>query len=374
MPAPLTQEEAIKRAENLGKVHFIKWHGAYCGRMSKVEVTGSKCDHTWTASLHNILNGSGCTKCAAAYRSKVLKTDKSKCVENINALGRVAVIGWPYGYEGTRSKVTVRCLACSHAWDASVKNLLQGSGCPECAANHRGKKLIMPESDAVKRIERSGKYKFIQWVGVYESIKTAALVKCTSCGHSWSPKAHNLLIGTGCPACAINKQRTPAEQILKGINDSAGVAFIAWPNGYTGRRSRVTLKCLDCSLEWTTSLNSTLRGSGCPSCAKYGFDDASSGVLYVLMSHCGGFAKVGITNYFENRMRQLSSATPFEWSTLARIPCEVGKEARSMESEAHRLFDSAGFSNFDGATEWLKVTSGLLQWVLDKSRGTDPTR
>ena len=108
--------------------------------------------------------------------------------------------------------------------------------------------------------------------------------------------------------------------------------------------------------------SSHLQGSGCPKCAKHGFNPAKSATMYAIRSDCGQYMKIGITNDFKQRFSQLRKATPFDVSVIERIEYD-GQTARQFEKMFHNEFESAGFVGFDGATEWLRWSTEIQYWL-----------
>ena len=65
--------------------------------------------------------------------------------------------------------------------------------------------------------------KKIKVLGTYENNRKRILVKCLACGHEWDAVPHALLIGQGCPNCALGFQTSFFEQcILTLLKDIYG--------------------------------------------------------------------------------------------------------------------------------------------------------
>lgn len=139
---------------------------------------------------------------------------------------------------------------------------------------------------------------------------------------------------------------------IKKAASSMGYEFAGYPGSFSGRGSKVILRCQDHG-EWTCSINGIVnKGNGCRSCASNGFRPERDGFVYCLVSECRLFVKVGITHSPQTRIRCLKSRTPFEFSVHAMMPMK-GKDAMQFEKKMHWLYDSAELTGFDGATEWL---------------------
>lgn len=100
-------------------------------------------------------------------------------------------------------------------------------------------------------------------------------------------------------------------------------------------------------------------GTGCPRCAKYGYQLDKTGYLYALRSECGRYVKIGISNNPSQRHRQLELATPFNFNLVEQVHGD-GVKIAGLEKSFHEKYESAGFTGFSGATEWLVFSDELL--------------
>lgn len=174
--------------------------------------------------------------------------------------------------------------------------------------------------------------------------------------------------GTPCRCserCIYTKEQR-AYQINKEL-EGKGVRFVSW-HDHTQFTTRVKF-VLECEIHGLFS--SVFRAvcvnkSGCPGCAKTGFDQTQAGSVYALISDCGGYTKVGIAKNVEVRLSQLQKKTPFGISKLASFEM-IGKKALSIEGECHRKFMSAGFTGFDGATEWLRSDPDIIEYIKKRA-------
>lgn len=135
---------------------------------------------------------------------------------------------------------------------------------------------------------------------------------------------------------------------------------------YLGATKKVNMICGQ-GHEFKTTPHSYRMGSGCPSCAKYGFNYESKAYLYVLKSICGVFMKVGITKDIKTRLRRLKRATPFPVFLVGLFEYEKGVAVRELEQEIHNTLMSAEFRGFEGATEWCYYCDEVL--LLPPKRG-----
>jgi hypothetical protein len=109
-------------------------------------------------------------------------------------------------------------------------------------------------------------------------------------------------------------------------------------------------------------INSRTRGSGCPSCAKTGFDPNEDGFLYFLSHQKWEMFQIGITN---NPDKRLSQHKKLGWTVLEFRGPTDGHLIQQWETAILRMLKAKGadLSNekiagkFDGYSEaWSKST------------------
>lgn len=207
----------------------------------------------------------------------------------------------------------------------------------------------------------SGRYEFVSWVFVCEyGSHKKCVVRCKVDNFVWSARANDLVNGgKGCPHCS-GKRRWTADERIEQINKLGNIRFIYWADGYKNASSKANVRCKVDGFVWSTAINGLLNiGSGCPRCAKTGFDQTKDGSLYALRSECGKYVKVGISNKPSQRHKQLERSTPFKFNIIEQI-CGDGAKIAELEKYFHNKYESAGFVGFDGCTEWLICSDELL--------------
>ena len=121
---------------------------------------------------------------------------------------------------------------------------------------------------------------------------------------------------------------------------------------YQGNKTKLTIYCKEHG-PFDQVPNSHLSGRGCPKCAKTAYDTDKPGFVYMLLSSCGRFMKVGITNKPKQRFSELRTHTPFMFTVLS-VYSMLGGDAPKVEKQAHKLMQSAKLKGFSGATEWFR--------------------
>lgn len=340
-----TEREAQLNA--LPGKRFVSWDGPYRNNRSNAVM---QCDngHNWSASVSNLLDhGKGCPKCARVYRY----TSEEREAQ-LNAIANMKFVRWADGYTNVRSKAVMLCDK-GHEWSASSGHLLNGRGCPKCAKVYR---YSTEEIEAELRLLPN--MHFSNLLGKYENGNSKAVMRCDH-GHKWEARIRHLLrSGSRCPVCAGNLH-VPAQTREAQLQALPGVDFIRWHSGFLNINSKAVMACSE-GHEWAASICSLLRGHGCPSCAKSGYDPSKPGTLYALRHENGSHIKIGVSNVYAQRLLQLRRATPFEFEPVALHSSDDGRAIAELEKAFHLNFESSGFTGFDGATEWLKFNQEIL--------------
>jgi hypothetical protein len=330
-------------------------------------------DHQWEAQPYSRAKlGTGCPYCSGR-QVIVGETDLATTHPEIAA----EADGWDPRTVGKGGGRRLWRCPLGHSYLASVHNrTYMDSGCSICA----NKQVLVGFNDLATTHPDIA----AQAVGWDPTTVTAGSGKrygwrCSK-GHQWTTPV-NYRLESGCPYCS-NKA------VLVGFNDLATThpELAAEADGWdpttvtAGSNRKRKWRCSE-GHSWTAVVGSRARGpkggSGCPSCATYGFDPSSPGWLYLLEHDGWELLQVGITNDPQRRIGKHQSAG---WTVLdLRGPME-GSLAKGLESSILKLFKARGIQmanrldieRFDGWTEaWPKksilVTElrQLINWVYD---------
>lgn len=169
--------------------------------------------------------------------------------------------------------------------------------------------------------------------------------------------------------CAPNYRWSKKEREYQISKSLGALSFVGWqvesirPNN----ASKIILSCVQHG-KFIAGLETFINvGTSCPGCAQKGFDQTAEGYVYALRSNCGGYIKVGISNYPDERISSLARVTPFGFTQEAEIRFDRGEHARKLEKETHSAFMRAGLSGFDGATEWLRYDSAIIEYIQQRA-------
>ncbi len=185
--------------------------------------------------------------------------------------------------------------------------------------------------------------------------------------HEWSAQIDTRAKrGLGCPICSNKKT-------VSGLNDMGvshphlAAEFNETRNGVSadkvnaGDHRNFWWTCTNCSAEWRASpINRSRVHSGCPRCAKTGYDATSEGYLYLLRKEMEGLQQFGITNVPK---RRTAKHRQNGWETLDIVGPADGYWVVSTEAALKRFFESLGVllpkeypDKFDGYTESWRST------------------
>ena len=105
----------------------------------------------------------------------------------------------------------------------------------------------------------------IEIIGKYVNAKTNIDCKCKICGHKWSPRAHHLLEGYGCPNCNHISRRKTHEQFIEEMNKiNPNIEILG---KYNGNKTKIKCRCKICGHVWKAMPSALLKGCGCNQCA-----------------------------------------------------------------------------------------------------------
>ena len=271
--------------------------------------------------------------------------------------GRYEFVRWEVDGEfGAHKKCVVICSVDNYAWSVEVHDIVnKGRGCPQCSGNRKWK-----ADERIEQINSLENILFLSWVGEFKGGRSKANVRCGLDSYVWSADVNNLVnSGSRCPQCSGNRIWTELERVEQ-INKLENIRFVSWAGGYKNAFSKANVRCSVDNHVWSAAVDSLLNiRSGCPKCAKYGFKLDKKGYIYALRSECGRYLKVGISNKPSRRHTELARATPFTFNLVEQFSGD-GVKIYELEKHFHSKYESAGFTGFDGATEWLICSEKLL--------------
>lgn len=310
--------------------------------------TNVKCLHRckidgyeWLALPNKIRKGSGCPKCygnAPLTEAEYIQSLEGRDIEYLS------------GYVNTKIKCLHRCKIDGHEWLTTPDCVRRGHGCPKCGGN-----APLTEAEYIQSLEGGD----IGYLSGYVNTQVKCLHRCKIDGHEWLTPPRDVRRGHGCPKCGGNARVTEAEYIqsLEGRS-------IEYLRGYVNTIVKCLHRCKIDGYEWLATPINVRSGTGCPKCAKYGFQPDLPGTLYFLISP-EGYIKIGITGAdTKQRFAKLKSATPFDFTLYGKYQAD-GEIIARLEKSLHRKLEQhhAGLTGFDGASEWFRASYEVLEAV-----------
>jgi len=172
----------------------------------------------------------------------------------------------------------------------------------------------------------------VRILGEYATSSQPIKVKCKKCKHKWSPTPNDLKSGRGCPSCAGNMRHdtNSFKKELKRINPNIKIL-----GEYITNNQPIKVKCKKCKHKWLPIPTNLKRGTGCPSCAIYSFKSTEPAVFY-LYNINDVYLGFGITNNIKKRhgdhSRNLKKAN-LEFKLIDTFEFDKGYEAFLLEKE-----------------------------------------
>lgn len=235
----------------------------------------------------------------------------------------------------TRESAHWRCNS-GHEWDVSVRDRVQGHNCPFCA-NKRVLKGFndlateRPEIAAEWHPTKNGQAK--PWEVITASPKKYWWVCAFE--HSFEQSLFNRVNrGANCPICS---NRT----LLVGFNDlQSRFPEIAqeWhptknrqsPDEIVFGSSRSIWWLCELGHEWQATPSTRIKGIGCQSCNKGGFNPAAPSYVYFIRNSQLKARKVGIRNASSSRLKNFAF---LGWELVEETFFEDGVKARNVEKQ-----------------------------------------
>lgn len=243
------------------------------------------------------------------------------------------------GYLSSNEKALFTCKK-GHVWFSKFSNVkFLKRGCPHCSK--RAKLNI----ETINNLLRMRGIKCVKYGG--SSLKTSTF-KCI-CGNEWKTNLNSVKDRlTGCPRCS-GKEVLTIEKLNYEIKHK-GIECIEFNKGV---KQKSKFKCQHGHIWESSSDNVKNNNTGCPICAKTGYDISKKGTLYCLISQNKNYIKIGISNNYKRRIKMLRNATPFTFEVLKLFSSD-GLTVRNLEKDFHKILKSANLKGFDGATEWFE--------------------
>lgn len=254
-------EEFIQKAQEIPGNDYIYDKVKYIDSHTKVIIECLR-HGDFTQRPTNHLRGQGCPKCVR----ELLSILKRSSLEEFILKAQKVHGNYTYpkvNYINNKVKVIITCQEHGE-FKQTPHDHLNGHGCPECAKELR-------RSSTREFIQKANKVHgdYIYDKTVYINSKTKVIIRCRRHGgFTQTPTSH--LEGHGCSECMkellSNLKRSSTEEFTQKAQKVHGNKYIYDKINYINNRTKVTIFCKKCKLNFIQTPSNHLAGSGCPAC------------------------------------------------------------------------------------------------------------
>lgn len=228
------------------------------------------CQHEWTATGHNRVQGRGCPACAGkvATSSRNLVAEHPELVPEYSNQNRQR----PHQIvSGSNKKCRWKCSVCGYEWEVKVCHRTAGSGCPACAhrvvteknnlaVTHPGlAQQYSPDKNPLTAEQvLAGTHQKLWW-------------KCGACSHEWQVSGAHRVQGSGCPVCEGNRVTTATNNLAVThpllAREYSAKNTLPVNQVRAGTIQKLWWVCVKCGHEWEATGDNRVHGKGCPACS-----------------------------------------------------------------------------------------------------------
>lgn len=350
----LTPESYIERAKEKHGDRYDYSLTRFVNQKTKVTIICKEHGEFKQAPASHLNTGRGCPTCGGSE-----KLNNKSFTKKARELHLCRYDYSLVNYVNAITKVKIIC-ATHGVFNQTPNKHLTGRGCHKCAGNIRSNTEAFKAKAIQVHGDRYG-YGDVEYVSTHSRVS----IHCFEHGpFNQSPNLH--LKGHRCPACSGVKKRT-TETFITRAKETHGNKYDYSQVNYINKSSKVTIVCGEHGA-FNQEAGAHMQGQGCPSCA---WDRSQPSDVYLLTN--GELVKVGISIDTERRVRQLNRAQPFTADLVSAWRLPSFDEAHTVEQQVHEAlseYSHSFISEFDGSTEWFKVTpayaADVIKQAIDK--------
>jgi Zn finger protein HypA/HybF involved in hydrogenase expression len=210
-------------------------------------------------------------------------------------------------YVNSHTKVKILCKK-HGAFYQTPCNHKNGLGCPKCGHERTADSKRKDTARFIKAAQAVHgniyEYACTKYAGNHKPIKIA----CPQHG-VFEQLASAHLRGKGCFKCGVDARsdarRLARSEFIHRARAAHGRKYSYTRSNYTGMLEKLIVTCRIHG-DFKQVASAHVLGSGCPKCAKYGFDPSKPATLYVLRT--AEFIGYGISNNIRQRLAQHAAA------------------------------------------------------------------
>jgi len=333
MPRKVTTKEFIRRSREVHGDKYDYSKSIYKAAKSKLTIICPVHGEFQQQPINHYI-GNGCQECGGnkpitLERFVSRATELHKCQYDYS---KVKIT------KGVESVVDIVCP--KHGlFKQRLMNHLKGCGCKKCGrgitADKLGHSLEKFIKDARKAHGEKYNYSKVKYVNALTKVK----ISCPDHGY-FMQRPVNHIREVGCPKCgdestAEKRSKTLAE-FVNEARKVHGNKYDYSQADYKCSKTKIQIICKEHGPFWQLPLNHSrgIQSSGCPGCAKSGFDQTKSGMLYYLAvkTDCGRtLYKIGITNL--SVKRRFPVLDRLRIRVIKTWNYDIGKDAAERELE-----------------------------------------
>lgn len=267
MSHKLTFNEFLERANKTHEGENLTYdESTFKGSHQKIRIICPKHVEFWQIAKEH-MNGQGCPICGkekSGLKRRITTTEfiseyKQRYDNNLDFS--------KFKYIKANVKSIVICPTHGE-FQITPNNLLKGEGCPICSNQIRKKKNTLSEQVVHERLKKYHGDKISCNYSDYIKYNQKMTFYCKIHG-SFEALPLNVLRGSGCPKCGIDKnrkERTPSwNNVLKRFRETHGDKYTYDESTYVSSKIKMRMLCPKHGEFWQTPMNH-YRGNGCPIC------------------------------------------------------------------------------------------------------------
>ena len=327
MSAKKTHEEFLSQMLTINP--SIQPISEYVAAAKSIECRCNVCRHEWTSLPNRLLRGTGCPKCTGRVNPTL-----EELQEQLDFLGKDFEVSGEFNK--STDLISVKCRLCLFEWE-SLSNVLRRdcTSCRSCRDNGQRTskehtRFEKTKNNLILNLSKRG----LVLANDYLIGQKEVEVKCTVCEREWTTAISSAGYN-GCARCS--KKETYTTDQFKEYLEKAEKK-IELLSEYKGAHVKVSCLCQICNTKWSVTPGNLKDGTGCPSCARTGFDPSKPGYLYYLRikEKDETYWKVGITNL--TLKRRFRPQDREKITVLNTIYFEDGATAYQCEQNILRLY------------------------------------
>lgn len=208
---------------------------------------------------------------------KCTKEDKTReYFENFKCLFKEAanneyILVEEKDYINNESMIRIKHVICDNEFIMKANNFTSNKQkCPICALKIRTTKIVeigkqnsLTTEIINERLESRGYSLVSNYRGLVNEHEEFIHIKC---GRTFSTKPSNILAGTSCPYCSIEKLRLSDEEFKEAIKNKSNGEYIALEDYKGNNKVKHKFKHLKCGNEFEASPVKVMYDTGCPIC------------------------------------------------------------------------------------------------------------